>query len=470
MKNIKLFLLASLFATTLSCVNSDSYGTPDLSGECIDMVVTKQVQDIASAATSVVQQYPTTNDEIIEAFVTSSDEGGNFYKSISMVSVDGTKGFTIPVDDYNLYTKFEPGRKVFVNMKGRYFYNGSASSALEIGDLYDVGAPEPKEVGRISNIEYQNVIKRSCFKVDENTIVKKLTIPQLLNNANLHKLIEIDGVQFADSNVGKNYFDVNNQIGGATNNIISDNLGNTLIVRVSEFANFAGNPVSPLNGKIRGVLTKFGSDFQFMVRTENDINFTNPRFDGYPPLVGNSIVYSGAFSENFESYTAGSVTTGQRLFPKYINDAAIGADYWYVESFSNNKYLKMSAFSSSATFQDPLNKVYFIVPVDFTAANSMSFKTQDRFNVGGVLKVYTTINYSPGSEITAATLTNDITSSFTIASGTTGSTSQPFVNSGAYNFPSNLTGNGFIIFEYTGGYSFNPALTTTMHIDDIVVN
>lgn len=128
----------------------------------------------------------------------------------------------------------------------------------------------------------------------------------------------------------------------------------------------------------------------------------------------------------------------------------------------------MSAFSNSTTFQDQLNKVYFIVPVDFTAANSFSFKTQDRFNVGGVLKVYYSTDYTPLGDINAATLVN-ITSSFTIASGNSGSASQPFVNSGSYNFGS-LSGNGFIIFEYTGGYSFSPALTTTMHIDDIVVN
>ena len=29
------------------------------------------------------------------AFVTSSDEGGNFYKSISMMSLDGLKGFSM---------------------------------------------------------------------------------------------------------------------------------------------------------------------------------------------------------------------------------------------------------------------------------------------------------------------------------------------------------------------------------------
>ena len=109
------------------------------------------------------------------------------------------------------------------------------------------------------------------------------------------------------------------------------------------------------------------------------------------------------------------------------------------------------------------------MPVDFTAANRLSFKTQDRFNVGDVLKVYYSTNYVPFSNVANATLV-DITANFSIASGTTGSASQAFVNSGVYNLPSSLNGNGFIIFEYTGGYIFNPALTTTMHIDDIVVN
>ena len=109
------------------------------------------------------------------------------------------------------------------------------------------------------------------------------------------------------------------------------------------------------------------------------------------------------------------------------------------------------------------------MPFNFTAANNMSFKSQDRFNVGDVLKVYYSTNYVALNNISNATLT-DITSNFTIASGTTGSASLPFVNSGVYNFPASLTGNGYVIFEYTGGYSFSPVLTTTMHIDDVVIN
>ena len=66
---------------------------------------------------------------------------------------------------------------------------------------------------------------------------------------------------FSDSNVGMTYFDAANQIGGATNNTVIDNAGNSIVVRVSEFATFAGAKIPGFNGKIRGVLTKFGVRF-----------------------------------------------------------------------------------------------------------------------------------------------------------------------------------------------------------------
>ncbi|MFY7987873.1 MAG: DUF5689 domain-containing protein [Flavobacterium sp.] len=464
MKNLKLVLISAMITLLFGCVNGDDYGTPDLSSECVTIAKTKEVSDITGIATSTATQYTTTdNIDYIEAYVTSSDEGGNFFKSISMVSTNGSIGFSMPVDNYNLYTEFEPGRKVTIKLdKNRYFNRQFGSTVL--GSSFNNG------VGRISSVEYKDVILRSCDKVDEETLVNKITIAQAKNDQNLNKLIEFENVQFTDPSLGKKYYDPTlNTIGGATNHTITDNSGNTVIVRISEFATFAGDNVLSGSGKIRGVLTKFNSDYQFMIRTTKDINLTGTRFDAFPPIVGSNIVYSGAFSENFESYTAGSASTGQRNFPRYINDAYQGTKYWYVASFSGNKYLVMSAFNSSTSAQDQNNKTYFIMPVDFTAANSMSFKSQDRFNNGSVLRVYYSTNYTPGGDIANATLTN-ITSNFTIASGTTTGTTVPFVNSGVYNFPAGLTGNGFIIFEYTGGYSFNPDLTTTIHLDDIVIN
>lgn len=468
MKKYKIIILSTLLiATITSCVNDDDYSAPEIA--CVTKDVTKNVSDVSSLTQSNYQQW--IEDDVIEAYVTSSDEGGNFYKSISLVSVDGSVGFSMPIDATGLFGHYEVGRKVYVNLKNMYYVRENSSTVIgELFNSYTPDNPSDDEVGRISKFTYKDIILKSCERVSEETILNEFTISQAKQNANLNKLIELDGVQFSDPSMGKTFYDEDiYTVGGGTNHTIVDADGNTITLRVSEFSTFAGANIPEGSGKIRGVLTKFGSTWQFMIRTLNDVKLDQPRIDFAPPIGGTNIQHLGSFLEDFETYTSGSVTTGQKIFPKYVNDPTEGGNYWYCEAFSGNKYLKMSAFSSNSNYQFAVNRVYFIMPVDFTAANNMSFKSQDRFNVGGVLKVYYSTDYTVLGNVDDATLV-DITSNFTIASGTTGSASQPFVNSGVYNFPASLTGNGFILFEYTGGYSYNPVLTTTMHIDDIAVN
>jgi hypothetical protein len=455
MKNLKLILTTAVFATLVGCVNGDDYGTPDLSNDCVTIATTKEVSDITSISTATTTQYTTTETiDYIEAYVTSSDEGGNFYKSISMMSLDGLQGFSMPVDNYNLYTEFEPGRKVTIKLdKNRYFNKQHGSTVL--GSSYNGG------VGRVSGVEYKDVILRSCDNVNENDIVKNISIATAKNDQYLNMLIEFDAVQFTDASLGKKYYDASlNSLGGATNHEITDEFGNKVILRVSEFATFASNVVPSLNGKIRGVMTKYNSDYQFMIRTLNDVNLTNTRLDIdlYPPIGGSAIVYDATLNEPFTSYT----TSNQQVFPKYINDAAVGSRYWQRKVFSGNTYIQMSSFGGTPE----ANRSLFIVPVDMTAASTMSFKTKDGFNNGNVLKVYYSTNYVPGTQITNATLV-DITSNFTIASGTTSGYAANFTNSGTYNIPAGVTGNGFFIFEYVGN---GTGITTTMQIDDIVIN
>jgi hypothetical protein len=453
MKTIKNLTLISLLAIFTGCVNSDEYNTPDLSSECVNLTATKNVEDITNAATSTATQY--TNDDIIEAYVTSSDEGGNFYKSISFQSVDGTKGFSMPVDTYNLFNEFEPGRLVYINMKNLYV--STSQSSTIIGSLYN------GNVGRISGVEYKDVLKRGCTSVDENEILKNLTVSNAKNNQYLNMLVEFNNVQFTDASLGKTFYDPSlNSIGGATNHLITDEFGQTIIVRISEFANFAANAIPSGSGKIRGVLTKYNSDFQFMIRTINDVNLSNDRLelDFYPPIVGTNIVYNATLNEPFTSYT----TTNQENFPKYINDAAQGGRYWQRKTFGGNTYIQITSFGGGNT---DTNQSLFIVPVDMTAASTLSFKTNDGYNNGATFKVFYTTNYVPGTQITTATLV-DITSNFTISSGNTSGYGASFTNSGVYNIPSSITGNGFFVFQYLGNGASGP--TTTMQLDDIVIN
>ena len=470
MKNIKFLLTAAILATLIGCVNSDNYDTPNLNGECNDLTANKLVTDVTNVANSTIQFYPAPDSDnpeikdIIEAYVTSSDEGGNFFKSISLVSLDGSVGFSIPIDSYNLYTKFEPGRKVFINLNNRYFMKDFGSTI--IGSLYNNETPlddSDDDVGRISGVEYEKVISRSCTKVNEDELVNNITVAQALNDSYINKLIEFDAVQFTDESLGQNYYDEDVfTIGGGTNHEITDINGNKIVVRVSQYANFASAQIPSGNGKLRGVLTKFSTTYQFMIRTLEDVQFNDDRveIDLFPPLVGNNIQYLGSFTENFESY--GTTSPANRLFPKYINDANIGSRYWANTTFGGNKYIQMTSFGGTPES----NRSLFIVPVDMTAANTLSFQSKAGFVNGNVLKVYYSTNYVVGGNINDATLV-DITSNFTLSPGQSSGYPANFTNSGNYNIPASVTGNGFFIFEYIGA---GGGITTTMQIDNIVVN
>ena len=120
----------------------------------------------------------------------------------------------------------------------------------------------------------------------------------------------------------------------------------------------------------------------------------------------------------------------------------------------------MASFGSGGS-----NKTYLAMPVAFTPGKKFSFKTKDGYYLGPVLKVYYSTNFVPGGDIGKATLV-DITSNFKISSKTLVGYATNFTNSGEYVIPANLTGNGFFLFEYSG----TSTVTTTIQIDDIIVN
>jgi hypothetical protein len=55
---------------------------------------------------------------------------------------------------------------------------------------------------------------------------------------------------------------------GATNWNLVDKSGNQVYLRTSSFADFATKIVPKGSGKVRGILTKFGTDYQLLPRSE----------------------------------------------------------------------------------------------------------------------------------------------------------------------------------------------------------
>ena len=269
MKNNYKSLFALLFLL-LFCNCNEDVAIPKLECTLPDLTTNRAVEDIFKTATITATKY--VYNDIIEAYVVSSDENGNFFKTIYLQTLATEDkpaiGFSISVDVANTYVDYRVGNKVYIQLKDQFtdlFYGG-----MRIGSLYE-GNSGAASVGRISQNDYKKVLHASCTMLDEDKLVNPVSIEEALNERNLNTLIELSGVQFTEAAFGRHYFEEANNVGGATNWNLRDKSGNQIIFRTSSFADFSASLVPEGSGKVRGILTKYGSDYQLMIRSEKDV-------------------------------------------------------------------------------------------------------------------------------------------------------------------------------------------------------
>ncbi|WP_250629647.1 DUF5689 domain-containing protein [Aureibaculum algae] len=262
-----------IFLAIVSCVQDDDYNIPTIN-DCDEsnLTPTKTIEEIYNLTTSVTTQY--NAPDIIEAYITSNDQSGNFYNELHFQTLDGTRGFSIPVDVADLYTIFNPGRKVSINLKNTFTQLNFES--LEIGNLYVDERTKEESIGKITAANFKNVLVKTCDIVDEEQLVNKITLSEI-TDAHLNTLIELKDVQFEDAALGKTLYDINTDVGGGTNYIIEDISNSSISFRTSAFTNFGSTQVPNGNGSIRGVLTKFSNTYQILIRDIDDVQLNNER-------------------------------------------------------------------------------------------------------------------------------------------------------------------------------------------------
>jgi hypothetical protein len=62
--------------------------------------------------------------------------------------------------------------------------------------------------------------------------VRRLTIPDVVSDANLNTLVELSDVQFTEVAIGRHYFEEANNVGGATNWSLIDKFGNQILLEL----------------------------------------------------------------------------------------------------------------------------------------------------------------------------------------------------------------------------------------------
>lgn len=364
---LKLVTFVALISFFVSCSIADKQvWNENAAIKTHELTTTIPVSAIPVTTTATVY----TADDIIEAYVTSNDADGNFYKSISFQSIPagGTTapiGFSVSVNKPMTYADgFTPGRKVYIKLKGLAVAKVFGSTQIGIAD-----ATTSSGIAGIEPTQYLNYLFPSNTIVDEGTLVRHMALANAILNVNQNTLLEIDNVQFSSSSLGRTLYDINSG-GYATNHTFVDALngGTPKIIRISQYATFSVNIVPSGSGSIRGVMTKYNADYQFMIRKASDLKLTDGR----------------QFIEDF--------TTG---IGAWNRESVMGNEIWTGSSYGNPSFC---ATISGYAGGNKNNEDWLISPsINFTnkTVGKLIFDSATKYS-GNSLQVYISTNYTSG--------------------------------------------------------------------------
>ncbi|MFL9834718.1 DUF5689 domain-containing protein [Chryseobacterium terrae] len=279
-------MIAALVIT--GCVHDDKYDEPNLNGyQCADLTATMTLTELRAKYTTTSFTFPDNSTDIVEGYVSSTDETGNIYKTIYIQDKpeNPTQGFVISVDAVSTYTNYPQGSKVYIKLAGLSL--GTYGGVVQLG-VKNGTETVATSVSRIPEKLVPARIFRSC-SIRENIIPKVMTSAQMVsaNDQYIGCLIQMNDAEF-DSRILCTNFAPN---GVTVDRAIRDNSTTTTrVVRNSGYASFANQILPSGNGKFVGIYSKFNSTYQMYINKVTDLEMTKfPRIDG---IASNPCEYS----------------------------------------------------------------------------------------------------------------------------------------------------------------------------------
>lgn len=411
-----------------------------------NIVANTTIKDLKALHTTSGAYDIITSDAIISGTVVADDRSGNLYKQLFIQ--DATGGLQILLDANSLYNTYPVGRKIFIRCKDLCIsdYNG----LMELGVKATVaGLPSLEGIpnGLISKYVIGGSLNNPVTPI-------QVDINQLGTNMQdkyLGSLIQLNDYEFTDTT--GSYSDTS-VYKSTVNKDIKNCAGQTIIIRTSAYANFAGKKVPGGNGTVTAIYTTFGTTKQLLIRDENDVKLTNGRCN--------------LFEESFSSLTTAD-NNQDFAFAGWQNIAPNSTANWKNTVFgSTGRAVKVTAFGTGVA----LDTAWLITPaVALPAGTSpnLIFKTAYQFAVGPtILHAFVSTNYTGGNP-NAATWTQ-LTTNANIPGNTATNNSSSFstlTSTGNLSLAAYAGQTVYIAFKYMGGTS--PAKTTNFEIDDVFI-
>ncbi|TMM59252.1 lamin tail domain-containing protein [Maribacter algarum] len=266
--NFKYKRILVLVCTSLvlyACVKDRNFNLPENTevSELVPNATYSEVKNRFQEETFQIQE-----DLIIEGYVTSSDEMGNFFSVLHFQDspVNPSEGFQIEIDTRDSHLFFPSESKIYIKLKGLYL--GKSKEVFKIGGVFTSFGNV--SVGRLP----ATVVDKHIFLSKEKIAIQPTAVSiENLNQSLTNTLVEIKGVEIVDEELGM-IFAIERE---ETERTLIDCNGNTLKLVNSGFSDFQSEPLPLGNGTITGVLLREKDDFRLVIRAMNDLNFNEER-------------------------------------------------------------------------------------------------------------------------------------------------------------------------------------------------
>lgn len=451
-------MLCLLLLANSSCVKTDDFDVPE-----IEETETSFEENITNIKAVKAHYNPETEDIytfrntgiVMEGYVVSRDEGGNFYKKLVLQdkTSNPTAGIQILIDDTSLFATYNFGRKVYVQLDGLSLDYNNGTLQLGIQNRGNVVAI-PKSLLDEHIIRSSETFEITPLPLEiRNFTETHKNLYVQLNNIQFNKNLVRDEANLTFAAETSDEFD-------GVRQIESCETGATAMLSTSTFADFRSLLLPENSGNIKGILTRdfYDDFFVIILNSPEDLDFTEgERCDPVYFSCGDNAVpgVETVFEEGFEN-----ITTLRMLETRGWTNVNVsgGSVVFKPGTVGGNRHLRISAYN---TLEAPL-EAWLVTPalkLDQTNSETLAFDLRSSFDNSTILRVYITDNYT-GNPLTTSWKLLDAE----IPLGPSNQAATFFKRT--YIDISCLQGTVHVAFRYLGGI---PDKTTTYDIDNIRV-
>ena len=263
-----------------------------------------------------------TEDASVYGIITADEVSGNLYKAAFMQDRATGKAIELYLD---------------------------AVSGVRIGDSVRVYLKD------VTYAMYNNLPQLSNFVADGHIIIlannkpiepKVTTIADVNAGNHLAQLIRLENVKFTEQNTFA-------EPTGYGNRTLADptDYSQTVIVRTSNYANFANDSLPQGTGSLVAIATVYNNTWQLLLRSARELEF-----DGYVPGGDNGLPYYQDFASSFGTYTTYDVAGPQSWEIDYNTAKMTG--YANSTNYANEDWLISAKFSLENVSSASLTMTY----------------------------------------------------------------------------------------------------------------